>query len=158
MSFFDYPSEVPATPVTGPVDVLLADASEADWATLLAHTQTRRFDPGEVIVTDGEVDRSLYLVLEGELAVMASRGRRGYRKIAVVGAGSVIGELAFFDGGARSALVRAATPAVLAEMSPGSFDALAVASPALARQLLFDLGRILARRLRAAQAAAPGGN
>ena len=120
MSFFDYPSEVPATPATGTVDVLLADASEADWATLLAHTQTRRFDPGEVIMTDGEVDRSLYLVLEGELEVMAPRGRRGYRKIAVVGAGSVIGELAFFDGGARSALVRVCARPARARSAVGS--------------------------------------
>ena len=79
------------------------------------------------------------------------RGRRGYRRIASVGAGSVIGELSFFDGGGRSALVRAVTPAVLAELSPAEFDALAVASPVLARRLLFDLGRILAQRLRAAQ-------
>jgi CRP-like cAMP-binding protein len=159
VSFFDYPNETPAAPA-GPVDVLLADASDAEWTTLLEHTQQHRFVAGEAIVTEGEQDRSLYLVLEGELEVLTPRGRRGaYRKIAVVTAGSVIGELAFFDGGARSAMVRAATPAVLAEMSPASFDALAADSPALARQLLFDLGRILARRLRAAQAATnAGGN
>jgi CRP-like cAMP-binding protein len=157
VSFFDYPSDTPAAPA-GAVDVLLADASEADWATLLEHTERRRYDPGEAIVTEGAHDRSLYLVLEGDLEVLAPRGRRGYRRIALVGAGSVIGELAFFDGGARSALVRAATHAVLAEMSPAGFDALAATSPALARQLLFDLGRILARRLRAAQATSAGGN
>ena len=65
----------------------------------------------------------------------------------------MIGELSFFDGGGRSALVRAVTPAVLAEMSRSEFDAFAAANPDLARQLLFDLGRILAQRLRAAQGA-----
>ena len=63
----------------------------------------------------------------------------------------MIGELSFFDGGVRSASVRAMTEAVLAELSPAEFDALAVANPVLARRLLFDLGRILARRLRVAQ-------
>jgi hypothetical protein len=43
------------------------------------------------------------------------------------------------------------TPAVLAELSPAEFDSLAVTNPALARRLLFDLGRILAQRLRAVQ-------
>jgi hypothetical protein len=43
---------------------------------------------------------------------------------------------------------------VLAELSPAEFEALAVANPVLARRLLFDLGRILAQRLRAAQRAA----
>lgn len=133
---------------------MLADASDEEWATLLAHTRNRRFSPGDAIVTAGASDQSLYLVLEGQLDVLAERGRRGYRRLASVGAGSVIGELSFFDGGGRSALVRAVTPAVLAEMSRSEFDALAAASPDLARRLLFDLGRILAQRLRAVQGSA----
>jgi CRP/FNR family cyclic AMP-dependent transcriptional regulator len=149
VSFFDYPNEPPAP--SGNVDLLLADASDEEWATLLEHTRYRRFGPGDAVVTAGERDQSLYLVLEGQLEVLADRGRRGHRRIASVGAGSVIGELSFFDGGGRSALVRAVTAAVLAELSPTEFDALAVASPGLARRLLFDLGRILAHRLRTAQ-------
>lgn len=155
MSFFDYPNEPPAS--SGNEVLLLADASDEEWATLLAHTRNRRFSPGDAIVTAGASDQSLYLVLEGQLDVLAEakgRGRRGYRRIASVGAGSVIGELSFFDGGGRSALVRAVTPAVLAEMSRSEFDALAAASPDLARRLLLDLGRILAQRLRAVQGSA----
>jgi len=153
VSFFDYPNEPPAS--AGNDGLLLADASEEEWATLLAHTRTRRFGPGDAIVTAGAADQSLYLVLEGQLEVLATgRGRRGYRRLASVAAGSVIGELSFFDGGSRSALVRAVTPAVLAEMSRSEFDALATASPDLARRLLLDLGRILAQRLRAVQGAA----
>ncbi len=152
MSFFDYPNEPPAS--AGNAGVLLADASEEEWAALLAHTRSRRFGPGDAIVTAGAADQSMYLVLEGQLEVLAAatgRGRRGYRRLASVAAGSVIGELSFFDGGGRSALVRAVTPAVLAEMSRSEFDALATASPDLARRLLFDLGRILAQRLRTVQ-------
>ncbi len=152
MSFFDYPNEPPAS--SGNDGLLLADASDEEWKTLLAHTRNRRFSPGDAIVTAGASDQSLYLVLEGQLDVLAERGRRGYRRLASVGAGSVIGELSFFDGGGRSALVRAVTPAVLAEMSRSEFDALAAASPDLARRLLFDLGRILAQRLRAVQGSA----
>jgi CRP/FNR family cyclic AMP-dependent transcriptional regulator len=152
VSFFDYPNESPAS--SGNDGLLLADASDEEWKTLLAHTRNRRFSPGDAIVTAGASDQSLYLVLEGQLDVLAERGRRGYRRLASVGAGSVIGELSFFDGGGRSALVRAVTPAVLAEMSRSEFDALAAASPDLARRLLFDLGRILAQRLRAVQGSA----
>lgn len=148
MSFFDYPNEPPAA---GNAGMLLADATDEEWATLLEHTRYRRFGPGEVVVTAGARDQSLYLVLEGQLEVLAPHGRRRYRRIASVGAGSVIGELSFFDGDTRSALVRAATQAVLAELSRAGFDALAAANPVLARRLLFDLGRILAQRLRVAQ-------
>jgi len=155
VSFFDYPNEPPAS--SGTSQLLLADASDEEWATLMHHTRYRRFGPGDVVVTVGALDQSLYLVLEGQLEVLAEHGRRRYRRIALVDAGSVIGELSFFDSGARSALVRAVTPAVLAELSPAEFDSLAVADPALARRLLFDLGRILAGRLRAAQSAPTAG-
>ncbi len=155
MSFFDYPNEPPAS--AGEVEHLLPDASDDEWATLLKHTRYRRFGPGDAVVTAGALDRSLYLILDGLLEVLVDRGRRGHRRIAAIGPGSVIGELSFFDGGARSALVRAVTPAELAELSPTEFDALAVANPALARRLLFDLGRILAQRLRTAQAASTVG-
>jgi CRP/FNR family transcriptional regulator, cyclic AMP receptor protein len=149
VSFFEYPNESPAS--SGPPELMLADASDEEWAALLRHTRYRRFDPGDAVVTAGASDRSLYLVLEGQLEVLVEHGRRRYRRIALVGASSVIGELSFFDGGTRSALVRAVDPAVLAELSPADFDSLAAANPALARRLLFDLGRILALRLRAAQ-------
>ena len=69
MSFFDYPNEPPAS--AGNDGLLLADASEQEWATLLAHTRTRRFGPGDEIVTAGAADQSLYLVLEGQLEVLA---------------------------------------------------------------------------------------
>lgn len=149
MSFFDYPNEQPAA--SDQVEQLLADASEAEWATLLRHTRHRRFGPGETVVTAGERERSLYLVLDGRLEVLAEHGRRRLRRVATIEVGSVLGELSFFDGAPRSALVRTMTPAVLAELSPTEFDALAATNPVLARRLLFDLGRILAQRLRVAQ-------
>jgi CRP-like cAMP-binding protein len=152
VSFFAYPNEPPAA--AAEIEQLLPDATDEEWAILLKHTRHRSFNPGDAIVTAGAFDRSLYLVIDGLLEVLVTRGRRGYRRVATIGAGSVIGELSFFDGGARSALVRAVTPAELAELSPAEFDAFAVASPGLARRLLFDLGRILAKRLRTVQQAA----
>jgi len=155
VSFFDYPNEPPAA--SGTSELLLADASDEEWATVLHHTRYRRFNPGDEVLTAGALDHSLYLVLEGQLEVLAEHGRRRYRRIALVDAGSVIGELSFFDGGARSALVRATAPVLTAELSLAEFDSLAAANPALARRLLFDLGRILAGRLRAAQSAPTAG-
>jgi CRP/FNR family transcriptional regulator, cyclic AMP receptor protein len=154
MSFFDYPGQAPAS-LAG-ADYLLADATDAEWAALLEHTRQRWFAAGEAVIQAGDRDRSLYLILDGLLEVLIGRGRRAERRIGALGAGTVIGEMAFFDGAPRSALVRAVTPAELAELSPAAFDALAAEHPALARRLLLDLGRVLAQRLRAAQAPPAG--
>jgi CRP-like cAMP-binding protein len=75
VSFFDYPNEPPAS--SGNDGLLLADATDEEWATLLAHTRSRRFSPGDAIVTAGAADQSLYLVLEGQLEVLAEATGRG---------------------------------------------------------------------------------
>jgi hypothetical protein len=104
VSFFAYPNEPPAAPEE--IEQLLPDASDEEWATLLEHTRHRSFGPGEAVGTAGALNRSLYLVIDGLLEVLMAHGQRGYRRIATIGASSVVGELSFFDGGARSALVR----------------------------------------------------
>jgi CRP/FNR family transcriptional regulator, cyclic AMP receptor protein len=153
MSFFDYPTSGPESPP--PAQVLLADASEADWATLLDFTQAKRFGAGQDVLQAGGGGRSLYLLLEGTVEVVTPQTRFGRKRPGVrLDAGSVVGELSFFDGAPRSAGVRALTPAVLAELTPDGFENLVARHPDLARRLLLDLGRILAGRLRRAEAAA----
>ncbi|MCA1671302.1 MAG: cyclic nucleotide-binding domain-containing protein [Actinobacteria bacterium] len=69
-----------------------------------------------------------------------------------MGLGSVFGELSFFDGRPRSALVRAVTDGQLLRLSFDAFEVLSAKEPVLARSVLLDLGRILAARLRSTQA------
>ena len=151
MSFFDYPDTGPeASPQAA---VLLPDAPEADWATLLEFTRALRFGTGQTILEAGRGGRSLYILLEGTLEVLAPPARFGMqRRIGRLEAGSLVGEVSFFDGAPRSAGVRAVTPVVLAEMTVQDFERLADRHPGLARSLLLDLGRILAGRLRKAEA------
>jgi CRP/FNR family transcriptional regulator, cyclic AMP receptor protein len=151
MSFFDYPTSQ-ARPAS-PDQVLLPDASESEWTTVLEFTEARRFGAGHTVLAAGGGGRSLYLLLEGTLEVVAAQTRFGrQRRIGKLEAGSVVGELSFFDGEPRSVGVRALTSVVLAELTPGHFEELAVRHPDLARRLLLDLGRILAGRLRRAEA------
>jgi len=149
MSFFDYPTGE-FDPVEQPAaQYLLADASEQDWADLLRYTRTRRFGSGEIVISRGITDRTLFLIVEGTLEVLVPQTRGGgMRRVATLGAGSVIGELSFFDGEGRSASVRATTAGELAELNIADFDAMAAQHPDLARRFLLDLGRILAQRLR----------
>lgn len=160
MTFFDYPGRaVPAGTDDRPAgerpaepEVFLPDASEEDWSALLRNCRRRRFERGETIIDPGGSDRSLYLVIDGAAEVLIPGRRPGrYRHAGTVRSGRVLGEVSFFDGDARSALVRAVSTVDVAELSPADFDALALERPALSRQILFDLGRILARRLRATQ-------
>lgn len=151
MTFFDYP-DGSAESRTDQVS-FLADASDEDWAAIRAHAELRHFTPGQVVTAEGEVDRSLYIVVDGLLEVAVPEGRRGRsRRVGTVEPGTVIGEISFFDGRARSATVRALADTKLLRLSHDVFEALAAKEPALGRAILFELGRALALRLRDVEA------
>jgi CRP/FNR family cyclic AMP-dependent transcriptional regulator len=156
VTFFDYPTgeSAPAQPAA---DYLLPYASEADWAALLAFTDTRHLHAGDVLISAGTAERSLYLVVDGNLEVLLPTGRDRWRRAGTVGKGSVLGELAFLDGDARSAMVRTLGDTTVAELTFDEFDRLRAARPDLAFRVAMDLGRILARRLRRNEAASLAG-
>jgi CRP/FNR family transcriptional regulator, cyclic AMP receptor protein len=127
--------------------------SDEDCRELFRFTSIRTVPAGEALIRHGEPDRALYFVLVGELEIILPSGDAfSMGRVAVVGAGSVLGELAFFDGGPRSAGAWAVRNCEVAAMTPDQYAAFERNHPALARDLLFALGRILAMRLRRANA------
>jgi CRP/FNR family cyclic AMP-dependent transcriptional regulator len=127
---------------------LLAGRPQSDWAKVLAHTETRRFSRGETIISAGETDRALYLLTEGTLGVrLATDTDKTFKAI---DAPSVVGEVAFLDGGPRSATLFAITDGELLRLRMESYETLAAREPELGRAILFDLARIVTQRLRLA--------
>ena len=129
--------------------LLLLKWSDQDWQELFRFTSIRSVRPGDALIRHGEPDRTLYFVLRGQLEVIVRSGDGlSMGRVALVGAGSVLGELAFFDGGPRSAAAWAVDHCDIAAMTVDQYSAFENVRPALARELLFALGRILAIRLR----------
>jgi CRP-like cAMP-binding protein len=56
----------------------------------------RRMKPSEVLFNDGEKANSLYIIQKGQLRLYKPKGK-GFVEIAVLRAGEVIGEMAYFD-------------------------------------------------------------
>jgi CRP/FNR family transcriptional regulator, cyclic AMP receptor protein len=146
--FFGYPT---ASVSEAADEVLfLPDRSERDWEKLFAHTDARRFGPGDQIIHAEEVERALYIVTEGTLEMLLPARGGAEKQFKTIEAPTVIGELGFVDGGARSSTVQALTDGELRRLSYDSFEVLAAREPELARAVLFDISRILAQRLRTA--------
>jgi CRP/FNR family cyclic AMP-dependent transcriptional regulator len=142
--FFDYPG----TPSDGHDEefVFLSTWTDEQWELLLAVTEARPFRAGEVVIREGDRERALYIVAKGVVEVVVGSGRRA--SMLPIEAGSLVGEMAFFDGRPRSATVRARTDGQLLRLSRDDFDLFAARHSDLARHVLFDLGRLLAARLR----------
>src|SRR5262245_47047394 len=143
--FFDYPSEPQAPPTEHGLPGFL-QGREDDWATLLDHSETRLFRPGETVLSAGEHDRALYLLVDGWLRAPSG----------VIHPITTLGEGAFLDGGPRAVNVEAMSDGEVMRLSYESFEALSARNPALARHILLDLGRILSARLRAGDDQTPG--
>jgi CRP/FNR family transcriptional regulator, cyclic AMP receptor protein len=127
----------------------LPDWRDEDWKLLFGFMDIRNIQSGHALIRRGEPDRTIYFVLRGELEIIVqSSDGLTMGRVARTGAGAVLGELAFFDGGPRSATAWAVAPCEVGAMSPDQYAAFELASPGLARSLLFALGRILATRLR----------
>jgi hypothetical protein len=82
-----------------------------------AKPKIREFAPGSLITEQGQQGNELFLVLDGVVRVEVDGER-----MAEYGPGSLHGERAFLEGGARTSSVRAVTRCKLALTSPDQMD------------------------------------
>jgi len=145
--FFEYPSQPqPQPPAEHGLPAFLNGRGLDDWAMLLDHSETRVFRPGEVVLSAGERDRALYLLVDGWLRAPSG----------VIHPITTLGESAFFDDAPRAVSIEAMSDGEMLRLSFEGFEALAARNPSLGREILLDLGRIAYARLRAGGETTPG--
>lgn len=86
---------------------------------------------GRALTREGEVGREFMIIVEGSAVV-----RRNGRKIAELGAGDFLGELAVLSGAPRTADVIASTDMVLETLNRREFMSLLDESAAIAKKVL----------------------
>lgn len=86
---------------------------------------------GTILMREGNFGREVLLVVRGQMLV-----ERGGEPVAVVEAGSVVGEQAVLLNARRNATVSAATDAEVLAMSPCEFDSVLEDCPTIARYIL----------------------
>ncbi|MGV3628077.1 MAG: Crp/Fnr family transcriptional regulator [Betaproteobacteria bacterium] len=119
------------------------------WGKLLLHTTVRPFRAGEFVIHRDAADRTLYLVAAGSLEVGVTQvDGVTMTSLARISAGSVLGEQSFFDGQPRSANVWAVADGTLLLLPFEAFTRFGEDDPALARDFLFSMARVLSIRLR----------
>jgi CRP/FNR family cyclic AMP-dependent transcriptional regulator len=150
LGLFDYPGQTadqPGQAAAGREFMFLDGLAASAWKQILTHVQTVPFSAGQEVVRFGERDQAFYILTAGTVEVVIP-DPAGDRTVATISEGSVFGEIAFFDGEPRSATIRALGDGSALRMSRDRFDNLSGWNPVLARQILIDLGKVLAMRLR----------
>lgn len=94
-----------------------ATFTKVQVAELIAASNVIKVPKGKVIVSDGEIDDSFFIVLSGKTQV-----QKGDQVIAQVGVGECFGEMSFICGQARTATVIASTDCAMLKISATLLD------------------------------------
>jgi CRP/FNR family cyclic AMP-dependent transcriptional regulator len=113
---------------------LFSSLSKKDLRTIAKASTEATFEPGRVLTDQGGAGREAFVILNGTAAV-----KRSNRKIATLGPGDCVGELALLDRGPRTATVVTETPVRALVLGNREFNALLDEVPGLSHKLLAAL-------------------
>jgi len=123
---------------------LLTDLPDRLSGALLAGAAQRHLAPGEMLFLAGDPGDGFYRVEKGLLKISIASASGAERILAILGPGSIVGDLAIIDGKSRSASVSALRDCTVQYVSRKAFDAFAAKNP----EIYHYLAKVLAARLR----------
>jgi CRP-like cAMP-binding protein len=124
---------------------ILGQLNDADVDWLAKHGTRRAIADGEIIVSEGRASDALFITLSGQLRVSLRDGQ----EVARLGAGEVVGEIAFVDSAPPSATVTAAGAAAVLVLPKTLLQQRLSSNAAFAARFYRALAIFLADRLRA---------
>jgi len=130
----------------GSEDGMTNPLNREQWSLLASYLRPQDVPAGQVLFAQGTTDRTLYLIESGSLSVHLEDENQ-HMRLAIVGAGSVVGEGAFFSHQPRSATVQASAASRLWALPALRFAELANRQPVVALQLVMSIAAVQARRL-----------
>lgn len=143
---FDLQGLIQAVSANHSTEGLTLNLTTVQWDVMAAYLHPIQVAQGQVLIEQGALDRTLYLVESGSLTVHFEDDK-GRVRLAIVGAGSAVGEGAFFTRQPRNATVQAAGPCKVWSLAPIRFAELSNRQPAVALELAMALGSLVSRRL-----------
>jgi CRP/FNR family transcriptional regulator len=122
----------------------LSDLPERLSAALLGNAKPVKLAADEILFLAGDPGDGCYRLEEGLLKVSMVAPTGAERTLAILGPGSIVGDMAMIDGRTRSASVSALRDCKLSFISRTAFEAIAAKNPEIYKHLL----NLLAARLR----------
>lgn len=120
---------------------IFSDLEGENLAEVASIAEELERGPGDLIIEEGDIDDSLYVIVAGRVSVT-----KGGRVLAELSEGEVVGELALLDPAPRGASVRGVSDVVLLRIDASHFFEIMEEKHEMARAVM----QVLARRLRRA--------
>ena len=130
-------------------DAFRARLNLDQWRVVAPYLTRHEIRAGDLLIKQGDADRTMYLLAQGNLQVFVTGGPPGSNRIAILRTGSVVGEPGLFGDSPRMANVEAMTPCVVYALRGPRLEEMAQRSPVLVLELLRAAGSVMATRMRA---------
>lgn len=138
-----------AVPAESHPFALLSPAEFDEVLRTVSHR--RRVAPGEVVVQEGDAASSVFIIASGQAEVVKREpadGDEGGARLALLGAGTLVGEMALLAPTPRTATVRAVTEMELLELPIAEIQAKFPPGDAVGTRLLLSVAHELVGRLK----------
>jgi CRP-like cAMP-binding protein len=132
-------AETPAAPVDGPTlrayrpgllaNPLFEDFSEEELLAFIHGLKLLTFEPGDVIITEGEPGQSVFILTTGRVKVFVRGPDHRSVPLGALGEGSFFGEISTLSGRPRTATITAAAACEILELDRASLDAISATHP-----------------------------
>ena len=109
-----------------------AELSQEQANTLSKLMTSSRLGDGEYLISEGDADDTLHVLLEGKLEVVKNAGGDNEASLAVLRDGDLAGEMSFVDGEAHTVGLRALCDSHVLSMKRDDFENVITDHPKLA--------------------------
>jgi len=129
------------------VDSSLGQELEKDECQVLSSIMgVRELEDKEILVREGELDNTLFILIKGKLTVISRIDGRD-EKVYTMKVGECAGTRAFVDLAARKATLQAEGPTTVYTMVPTDFESLLETHPRIVYKVMRGLFRLTHRNL-----------
>lgn len=118
-----------------------AELSEEQAGVLSGLMESRALVDGELLISEGAADDSLYVLLGGKLEVVKQTGSEEPASLAVLREGDLAGELSFIDGEIHTVGLRALCDSQVLKLQRKQFESIINEHP----QLVYKVMRAVTR-------------
>lgn len=129
---------------------LFPGLTDRELGMLEATAHVRTYQAGEEVFRRGSRGAGMFLILEGTVQIAATEGPKS--QTAELQPGDFFGELALVEEDVRSATATATSATSLALIARSNLEEIGRRNPSLGEKLMRDLARVLADRLKRAEA------
>ena len=119
-----------------------AELHEDEAKTLAAILGVRQLKDGELLVSEGGAEQTLFILASGKLAVISSATEGKESQVYTMKVGECAGTRAFVDRAPRKATLRAIGNATVYTLTPDAFESVLDTNPRLAYKVMRALFRV----------------